>query len=38
MDIKFSEHPMGGNEKATWSGCTVCGFEQWCDNAENLVY
>lgn len=36
--VSYKIHPMGGNEKATWSRCTVCGFEQWCDNAENLVY
>lgn len=27
--ISYKIHPYGGNEKATWSRCVVCGYEEW---------
>lgn len=27
--ISYKIHPYGGNEKATWSRCNVCGYEEW---------
>ena len=27
--VSYKIHPYGGNEKATWSRCVSCGYEEW---------